>query len=266
MSTSHLRYMLCQPLLLFVLRQVRKGFNPNRYQVLRRNNNRDCSDTITTFETYKIKSKQLYPDQKCDVYSKCYTSHKRISPRPFLSPNESLNQPQKKSHSDKLYGEIPHEKPGKYIRPSRFFEPIWPEFPLNTGSAPRPLFMNNSDPRKYYISGYTGHVPRLRFTYGMTYPTATNHALCQFTRENCRQRALDSNPFISYRAKQTKSIKNNVRLPNHVLPFLDTGLIPKYAGHIPGYKFVYGDTFGRATLKLSESRHLPTRKLLQLKF
>lgn len=120
--------------------------------------------------------------------------------------------------------------------------------------------MSNSDPRKYYISGYTGHVPRLRFTYGMTYPTATNHALCQFTRENCRQRELDNNSFLSYKAKQTKSIKNNVRLPNHVLPFLDTGLIPKYAGHIPGYKFVYGDTFGRATLKLSESR--PTRKLL----
>ncbi|XP_062340565.1 ciliary microtubule inner protein 2B [Osmerus eperlanus] len=100
-----------------------------------------------------------------------------------------------------------------------------------------PYFMDDSSPHKYFISGFTGYVPKSRFLIGSGYPITTNKALIQF-------------------GKEMKSDVTSVRLRGEdpgSLPSLPTvysskhGLLPSYTGHVPGYKFRYGQTFGQLT-------------------
>ncbi|XP_023243147.1 uncharacterized protein LOC111641241 isoform X1 [Centruroides sculpturatus] len=199
----------------------------------------------------------LDPDSDWNVYSE-YLSHKYISSRAPLSyKNLSESTSRQNKFSDKFQT---HVQSFDQLPVNRFV-PLWPEHKVNRNFQDKPLFMSTSDPRKYYVSGYTGHVPRLKFTYGMTYPTATNQALCQFTKERSSQKIFDNNSIISSLAKPSKSKIREAHIPNHALPFLHTGLIPRYTGHIPGYKFICGDTFGKATLKLSGAGRYPSRRL-----
>ncbi|KAK6315896.1 hypothetical protein J4Q44_G00134200 [Coregonus suidteri] len=100
-----------------------------------------------------------------------------------------------------------------------------------------PYFMEDSSPHKYFISGFTGYVPKSRFLIGTGYPITTNKALVQF-------------------GKEMRSDPTSLRLPGYesgVLPPIPTvypshrGLLPSYTGHVPGYKFRYGQTFGQLT-------------------
>ncbi|KAJ3604828.1 hypothetical protein NHX12_026880 [Muraenolepis orangiensis] len=66
--------------------------------------------------------------------------------------------------------------------------------PLNTGrnelTPPKiwtplgsPYLMEEGSPHKYYISGFTGYVPKSRFLIGRGYPATTNEALILLGRE-----------------------------------------------------------------------------------
>ncbi|ROI48936.1 Protein FAM166B [Anabarilius grahami] len=100
-----------------------------------------------------------------------------------------------------------------------------------------PYLMEDSSPHKYFISGFTGYVPKARFLFGTGYPIITNKALIQFGKEmksghtslNLQEELSTSLPLIPtiYPSK--------------------TGLLPSYTGHIPGYRFQYGHTFGQLT-------------------
>ncbi|XP_051540145.1 protein FAM166B-like [Myxocyprinus asiaticus] len=100
-----------------------------------------------------------------------------------------------------------------------------------------PYLMEDSSPHKYFISGFTGYVPKARFLFGAGYPITTNKALIQF-------------------GKEMKAGQTSLGLPEEEtsgLPMITTiypsktGLLPSYTGHIPGYRFQYGHTFGQLT-------------------
>nr|XP_046225961.1 protein FAM166B isoform X2 [Oncorhynchus gorbuscha] len=115
-----------------------------------------------------------------------------------------------------------------------------------------PYFMEDSSPHKYFISGFTGYVPKSRFLIGTGYPITTNKALVQF-------------------GKEMRSDPTSLRLPGEesgVLPPIPTvypshrGLLPSYTGHVPGHKFRYGQTFGQLThnaLGLSGTQKIEAR-------
>ncbi|XP_056591751.1 protein FAM166B [Triplophysa dalaica] len=99
-----------------------------------------------------------------------------------------------------------------------------------------PYHMEESSPHKYFISGFTGYVPKARFLIGTGYPIITNKALIQF-------------------GKEMKADQSSFRLLEETtgLPMISTiypsknGLLPAYTGHIPGYRYKYGQTFGQLT-------------------
>lgn len=106
--------------------------------------------------------------------------------------------------------------------------------------AKSPLYLNNDDPLKSYMSGYTGFVPRYRGQLGSGYPLTTHIALNEFTDDIKRQAQLVKKPIVIERPEP--KIVNPVRIyPVH------TGLLPNYTGHIPGQKFRQGQTFGHST-------------------
>ncbi|XP_025894942.1 protein FAM166B [Nothoprocta perdicaria] len=102
--------------------------------------------------------------------------------------------------------------------------------------GPRAYSMEDDDPQKYFISGFTGFVPRARFLIGKSYPVTTNRALLEFS-----QMALK-------RGGRSETKEGSTILPplGKTYP-TETGLLPRYAGYVPGYKFQFGHTYGHLT-------------------
>ncbi|XP_003800291.1 protein FAM166B isoform X1 [Otolemur garnettii] len=95
-----------------------------------------------------------------------------------------------------------------------------------------PYSMDDTDPQKFFMSGFTGYVPRARFLFGSSFPVLTNQALQEFG--------------------QKYSLGGTQKDPKHLPPLLRTyeqnlGLLPNYGGYVPGYKFQFGHTFGHLT-------------------
>ncbi|XP_067289077.1 ciliary microtubule inner protein 2B isoform X2 [Pseudorasbora parva] len=100
-----------------------------------------------------------------------------------------------------------------------------------------PYLMEDSSPHKYFISGFTGYVPKARFLFGTGYPIITNKALIQFGKKmKANQTSFD----------QQEGSSNSLPLIPKIYPS-KTGILPCYTGHIPGYRFQYGHTFGQLT-------------------
>ncbi|XP_056109285.1 protein FAM166B [Rhinichthys klamathensis goyatoka] len=134
---------------------------------------------------------------------------------------------------------VPGFKPGRSISPliaiSNDPAPYKPPDPwMPQGS---PYLMEDNSPHKYFISGFTGYVPKARFLFGSGYPIITNKALIHFSKE--------------MKAGQTSL--NLQEEESTSLPLIPTiypsksGLLPSYTGHIPGYRFQYGRTFEKLT-------------------
>ncbi|XP_076139359.1 ciliary microtubule inner protein 2B [Alosa pseudoharengus] len=98
-----------------------------------------------------------------------------------------------------------------------------------------PYSMDDGSPHKYFISGYTGYVPKSRFLIGSSYPITTNKALVEFGRD------MRTMPF----ALQAPSKEPQLLPPTPTI--YHSHLLPSYTGHVPGYKFRYGQTFGQLT-------------------
>ncbi|KAL2100455.1 hypothetical protein ACEWY4_004849 [Coilia grayii] len=113
------------------------------------------------------------------------------------------------------------------------YTPLQPFLPRGS-----PYTMEDSCPHKYFISGYTGYVPKSRFLIGTGYPITTNRALIQFGRDMASAPSDREQPLP---LPPTSTIYHHHR-----------GLLPSYTGHVPGkilhrYKFRYGHTFGQLT-------------------
>ncbi|XP_040595552.1 protein FAM166B isoform X3 [Mesocricetus auratus] len=95
-----------------------------------------------------------------------------------------------------------------------------------------PYSMDDTDPQKFFMSGFTGYVPRARFLFGSSFPVLTNQALQEFG-QTCSRGRVQKDPK-----------------PLSPLPrsnFQNLGLLPHYGGYVPGYKFQFGGTFGHLT-------------------
>ncbi|XP_067172555.1 ciliary microtubule inner protein 2B [Apteryx mantelli] len=104
------------------------------------------------------------------------------------------------------------------------------------GPQRSPYSMEDDDPQKYFISGFTGFVPRARFLIGTGYPITTNWALLEFS-----QMALK-------KGGRSETKEGSTILPplGKIYP-MEMGLLPHYAGYVPGYKLQFGHTYGHLT-------------------
>ena len=109
-----------------------------------------------------------------------------------------------------------------------------PPFPIT------PYEMENNNPDKYFVSGYTGFCPRSRSLLGMGYPEITHKALNKFTDELKNRKALQRQPTIISRPL-------DVCEPSPVIYPQYNGMVPHYTGYIPGEKFRFGHTYGYST-------------------
>uniref|UniRef100_A0A452HBS0 Ciliary microtubule inner protein 2B n=1 Tax=Gopherus agassizii TaxID=38772 RepID=A0A452HBS0_9SAUR len=95
-----------------------------------------------------------------------------------------------------------------------------------------PYSMEDNNPHKCFISGFTGFVPRARFLIGAGYPLTTHRALVEFGQA---------------RGRRPEGGKGSPVLPPLKSYPTDMGLLPHYAGYVPGYKFQFGHTYGQLT-------------------
>nr|XP_020461703.1 protein FAM166B-like [Monopterus albus] len=110
-------------------------------------------------------------------------------------------------------------------------KPLKPFTPIG-----KPYFMEDDNPHKYFISGFTGHVPKSRFLIGKGYPITTNQALIQFRKQQQQQSAPVSHD-------NTRKDSTTLLMP--IIYPSDKGVVPSFTGHIPGFKFMHGHTFGQ---------------------
>ncbi|XP_075415079.1 ciliary microtubule inner protein 2B [Tenrec ecaudatus] len=104
--------------------------------------------------------------------------------------------------------------------------------PELTAAQASPYSMDDRDPQKFFMSGFTGYVPRARFLFGSSFPVLTNQALQEFG--------------------QKQSGGGGQKVPKHLPPLPRTYpqnvcLLPHYGGYVPGYKFQFGHTYGHLT-------------------
>ncbi|XP_055972964.1 ciliary microtubule inner protein 2B isoform X2 [Sorex fumeus] len=93
-----------------------------------------------------------------------------------------------------------------------------------------PYSMDDKDPQKFFMSGFTGYVPRARFLFGSGFPVLTNLALQEFGQ-----------------MRTHGSSKGAARPPLPRIYPQSLGLLPHYGGYVPGYKFQFGRTYGHFT-------------------
>ncbi|XP_064649022.1 ciliary microtubule inner protein 2B-like [Lineus longissimus] len=103
-----------------------------------------------------------------------------------------------------------------------------------------PYYMNNNNPKKSFMSGYTGFVPRARGLIGKSYPLITHQALNDFSTDLTKFNMLTREP-VRIQRQQSQKMDHSQIYP------VFSGMVPHYTGHIPGQKFRYGNTFGNST-------------------
>uniref|UniRef100_A0A3Q0ST53 Ciliary microtubule inner protein 2B n=1 Tax=Amphilophus citrinellus TaxID=61819 RepID=A0A3Q0ST53_AMPCI len=84
-----------------------------------------------------------------------------------------------------------------------------------------------------FFAGYTGHVPKSHFLIGKGYPITTNQALIQFGKQQ---------HLVS---KDEPGSESSMTPPMPAICQPKRGVVPSFTGHIPGYRFMYGHSFGQ---------------------
>ncbi|XP_012270479.1 UPF0605 protein CG18335 [Orussus abietinus] len=107
--------------------------------------------------------------------------------------------------------------------------------------APSPYFMENTNPNKFFISGYAGHIPYGYAHFGTTNVPMTNSSLCEFTTNYRTRQSTEWAPVSISRPDPPLLIQPAEIYHKHV------GLLPNYLGHVPGSVFRFGKTFGADT-------------------
>lgn len=103
-----------------------------------------------------------------------------------------------------------------------------------------PYKLSNLDPNKNFMSGFTGFVPRSRDLLGAGYPVISNRGLSRFTSENNKSRHLKNQPILVQSAL-TPPPEGRRLYP------AESGMIPRYTGHVPGERFRFDATYGTST-------------------
>ncbi|KAM6169700.1 ciliary microtubule inner protein 2B [Rhynchocyon petersi] len=119
--------------------------------------------------------------------------------------------------------ELPkQDKGGRDVEQNQELPPE-PEPELEQEAEPvSPYSMDDRDPRKFFMSGFTGYVPRARFLFGSSFPVLTNQALQEFGQKYSKGRGQkDPAPLPPISRTHPQNLC----------------LLPNYGGHVPGYKF-----------------------------
>ncbi|XP_076626839.1 CIMIP2 protein CG18335 [Colletes latitarsis] len=107
--------------------------------------------------------------------------------------------------------------------------------------SPSPYFMDNANPKKYFVSRYAGHIPYGYAHFGVSNVPATNSALCDFTSNYRKRLSTEWAPVTISQPDPPLLIQPTMIYHKHV------GMIPNYLGHVPGETFRFGKTFGADT-------------------
>ncbi|KAG9263318.1 protein FAM166B [Astyanax mexicanus] len=173
-----------------------------------------------------------------NYFSRTYTEVCRDALYEFESDIKRRIQLTSSDHLPAVNYSLPDFRPPKLNTPLTAiskdpapFRPANPWKPLGS-----PYFMPDSSPYKYFISGFTGYVPKSRFLIGTGYPITTNQALIQFGKQ-----MKAGNSAIALKEDDSNLPSINTIYPRH------HGIIPSFTGHVPGYRFQYGQTFGQLT-------------------
>ncbi|XP_037813393.1 UPF0605 protein GA14893 isoform X1 [Lucilia sericata] len=106
-----------------------------------------------------------------------------------------------------------------------------------------PHFMENDNKEKYIVNGYAGHIPMTMTRFGQSNKQLTNSALCEFTN-NYHHRKSDEWCPMEMSGIPSSSPNNG----QFVIYHRTIGMVPSYAGHVPGELFSFGRTYGNSTI------------------
>ncbi|XP_055839484.1 UPF0605 protein CG18335 [Episyrphus balteatus] len=101
-----------------------------------------------------------------------------------------------------------------------------------------PHFMVDNDPEKFVMKGYAGHIPMTLNRFGESNKPLTANALCEFSNDYQHRKTSDWESTDN-KASSGESFK---------IYHSKTGMIPNYAGHVPGEIFKFGSTYGKNTI------------------
>ncbi|XP_033094067.1 protein FAM166B isoform X2 [Trachypithecus francoisi] len=88
-----------------------------------------------------------------------------------------------------------------------------------------PYSMDDRDPRKFFMSGFTDYVPRARFFFGSSFPVLSNQALQEFGQKHSPGSAQKDPKYLP---PLPRTYPQNL------------GLLPTYGGYVPGEKSPQG--------------------------
>ncbi|KAH8380820.1 UPF0605 protein CG18335 [Drosophila serrata] len=106
-----------------------------------------------------------------------------------------------------------------------------------------PHFLEDEDDDKYIINGYAGHIPMAVTRFGESNQVLTHRALCSFSDYMYKKKR------DSWCCGQDLS-RPAITCPpvGHFVVYHTTdGMVPSYAGHVPGEMYKFGRTYGKTT-------------------
>ncbi|XP_014216845.1 UPF0605 protein CG18335-like [Copidosoma floridanum] len=106
-----------------------------------------------------------------------------------------------------------------------------------------PYFMDNLNPEKYFINGYTGYIPYRRVHFGKTRKAMANDGLRDFTSNYLYKKRTEWAPVAIFSDEKVET-SHQVSPKGYEVYRKDTALMPSYTGHVPGAKEKIGATYG----------------------
>ncbi|XP_065176046.1 ciliary microtubule inner protein 2B-like [Sycon ciliatum] len=126
--------------------------------------------------------------------------------------------------------------------------------PFISKDAPLPTMTTFTMPKgadlRYFKAGYDGFVPRWRnHQYANTFQVGSRTAIDEFEHENNMRDTRRDMPVRPMSVKEPTPRMPVVPRTDYSAPLYarDNGIVPKYTGHVPGYRYKYGRTYGATT-------------------
>uniref|UniRef100_A0A1A9W9F8 Ciliary microtubule inner protein 2A-C-like domain-containing protein n=1 Tax=Glossina brevipalpis TaxID=37001 RepID=A0A1A9W9F8_9MUSC len=106
-----------------------------------------------------------------------------------------------------------------------------------------PHFMEEDNEEKFVVNGYSGHIPMAMTRFGQSSKQLSHGALTDFVNNYRHRKSDEWCPLEA--AGVASSCPNSTQF---VIYHQSVGMIPNYAGHVPGEAYSFGRTYGNATV------------------
>ncbi|XP_022229633.2 UPF0605 protein GA14893 [Drosophila obscura] len=107
-----------------------------------------------------------------------------------------------------------------------------------------PHFLEDDDDDKFIINGYAAHIPMAVTRFGESNQVLTHRALCSFS-DYMYKRKRD---IWCCGQDLTRPAVTCPPVGHFVIYHDDIGMVPSYAGHVPGELYKFGRTYGKTTI------------------